>query len=92
MMNLGKNIQYFRQQAGMSREQLGEMNGIDEKKISDYEEGILRPDINTVKKICENFDMTLSAFMAYHEDLELLESHICLDSDISDCGGWDVEA
>ena len=92
MMNLGKNIQYFRQQAGMSREQLAVMNDMDEKTISNYEDGILRPDITTIKQICENFDMALSAFMAYHEDLELLESHICLDSDISDCGGWDVEA
>lgn len=92
MMNLGKNIQYFRQQAGMSREQLAVMNDMDEKTISDYEDGILRPDITTIKQICENFDVTLSAFMAYHEDLELIGSHICLDSDISDCGGWDVEA
>ena len=92
MMKLGKNIQYFRQQAGMSREQLAVVNGMDEKTISSYEEGILRPDINTVKQICKNFNMTLSAFMAYHEDLELIGSHICLDSDISDCGDWDAMA
>lgn len=90
-MNLGKNIQYFRQQAGMSREQLAVMNDMDEKTISNYEDGILRPDITTIKQICKNFDVTLSAFMAYYEDLEFIGSHICLDSDISDCGGGDTE-
>lgn len=91
-MNLGKNIKYFRQQAGMTREQLAVMNGMDEKTISNYEDGILRPDITTIKQICKNFDVTLSAFMAYHEDLKLIGSHICVHSDISDCGGWDAEA
>ena len=74
-MNIGRNILYFRQQQGLTQQQLADMLGINKMAISNYEKGKRQPNIETVKAICKALDISLMQFMAYSEGVELSAGH-----------------
>lgn len=74
-MNIGRNILYFRQQQGLTQQQLADVLGINKMAISNYEKGKRQPNIGTVKAICKALDISLMQFMAYSEDVELSAGH-----------------
>lgn len=74
-MNIGRNILYFRQQQGLTQQQLADALGINKMAISNYEKGKRQPNIGTVKAICKALDISLMQFMAYSEDVELSAGH-----------------
>lgn len=74
-MNIGRNILYFRQQQGLTQQQLADALGINKMAISNYEKGKRQPNIETVKAICKALDISLMQFMAYSEGLELSAGH-----------------
>lgn len=74
-MNIGRNILYFRQQQGLTQQQLADVLGINKMAISNYEKGKRQPNIETVKAICKALDISLTQFMAYSEGVELSAGH-----------------
>lgn len=74
-MNIGRNILYFRQQQGLTQQQLADALGINKMAISNYEKGKRQPNIETVKTICKALDISLMQFMAYSEGVELSAGH-----------------
>lgn len=74
-MNIGRNILYFRQQQGLTQQQLADVLGINKMAISNYEKGKRQPNIETVKAICKALDISLMQFMAYSEGIELSAGH-----------------
>lgn len=74
-MNIGRNILYFRQQQGLTQQQLADALGINKMAISNYEKGKRQPNIETVKVICKALDISLMQFMAYSEGVELSAGH-----------------
>ena len=74
-MNIGRNILYFRQQQGLTQQQLADALGIKKMAISNYEKGKRQPNIETVKAICKALDISLMQFMAYSEGVELSAGH-----------------
>ena len=50
-MDVAEKIRYFRQQKGLSQEQLGKRAGIHGQSIRKYERGIRKPKIDQLKKI-----------------------------------------
>lgn len=74
-MNIGRNILYFRQQQGLTQQQLADVLGINKMAISNYEKGKRQPNIETVKAICKALDISLMQFMAYSEGVELSAGH-----------------
>ena len=74
-MNIGRNILYFRQQQGLTQQQLADALGINKMAISNYEKGKRQPNIETVKAICKALDISLMQFMAYSEGVELSAGH-----------------
>ena len=74
-MNIGRNISYFRQQQGLTQQQLADALGINKMAISNYEKGKRQPNIETVKAICKALDISLMQFMAYSEGVELSAGH-----------------
>lgn len=48
-MNIGRNILYFRQQQGLTQQQLADALGINKMAISNYEKGKRQPNIEMVK-------------------------------------------
>ena len=74
-MNIGRNILYFRQQQGLTQQQLADALGINKMAISNYEKGKRQPNIETVKAICKALGISLMQFMAYSEGVELSAGH-----------------
>lgn len=74
-MNIGRNILYFRQQQGLTQQQLADVLGINKMAISNYEKGKRQPNIETVKAICKALGISLMQFMAYSEGVELSAGH-----------------
>lgn len=74
-MNIGRNTLYFRQQQGLTQQQLADALGINKMAISNYEKGKRQPSIETVKAICKALDIFLMQFMAYSEGVELSAGH-----------------
>ena len=74
-MNIGRNILYFRQQQGLTQQQLADVLGINKMAISNYEKGKRQPSIETVKAISKALVISLMQFMAYSEGVELSAGH-----------------
>ena len=74
-MNIGRNILYFRQQQGLTQQQLADVLGINKMAISNYEKGKRQPSIETVKAISKALGISLMQFMAYSEGVELSAGH-----------------
>lgn len=74
-MSIGRNISYFRQQQGLTQQQLADVLGINKMAISNYEKGKRQPSIETVKAICKALGISLMQFMAYSEGVELSAGH-----------------
>ena len=74
-MNIGRNILYFRQQQGLTQQQLADALGINKMAISNYEKGKRQPSIGTIKSICKALGISLIQFMAYSEGVELSAGH-----------------
>lgn len=74
-MNIGRNILYFRQQQGLTQQQLADVLSINKMAISNYEKGKRQPSIETVKAICKALDISLMQFMAYSDGVELSAGH-----------------
>ena len=52
-------IKQLRQEKGLKQEELAKEFGIAQQTISNYEKGIREPDITTLKKLADFFDVSL---------------------------------
>ena len=62
-MDVAEKIRYFRQQKGLSQEQLGKRAGIHEQSIRKYELGIRKPKIDQLKKIAGGLGVSVIEFI-----------------------------
>ena len=51
-------IKELREERGMSQAKLGEELGLNQRTVSEYERGNVEPSIQTIKKLCEIFDVS----------------------------------
>ncbi|MBA1336483.1 MAG: hypothetical protein HPY66_2918 [Firmicutes bacterium] len=58
-MNLGYRIRQLRKENNLTQEKFGKLFNIAKNTVSQYENGISTPDIQTQKKICEYFNISL---------------------------------
>lgn len=49
----GKNVAYYRKEAGLTQEQLGERTGLDRGYISGVERGVRNPAVLNIEKIAK---------------------------------------
>lgn len=49
----GKNVAYYRKEAGLTQEKLGELTGLDRGYISGVERGVRNPAIVNIEKIAK---------------------------------------
>lgn len=63
-MDVGKRIRQLRKEHNMTTNKLAELCNTSQPVISKLENGHRIPDVPTIQKICEVFDMTLSDFFA----------------------------
>ena len=62
-MNVAEKIRYFRQQKGLSQEQLGKRADIHENTIRKYELGIRKPKLDQLKKIVGGLGVSVIEFI-----------------------------
>ena len=58
-MKLKENLRYLRKRAGRTQEQLGKKRHVHQYNISDYEIGRIDPNIKTLRKYSEIFDVSI---------------------------------
>jgi hypothetical protein len=61
-LDLGKRIKTLRTSRGISARHLAQSSGIDPSLISKIENGISNPSIDTLQKICDTLDVSMSDF------------------------------
>lgn len=59
MLKVGDNITQLRKQRNMTQAELGRLLNISAQAVSKWENGLSEPDIETSKKLCEIFEITL---------------------------------
>ncbi|MBQ9728530.1 MAG: helix-turn-helix transcriptional regulator [Clostridia bacterium] len=63
-----ENIKFYRNQLGLTQEQLAAYLHGKKSLISNYENGYSTPDIYTLCKLAEIFDVTLDELVEYEKD------------------------
>lgn len=61
-MSLGNKINYYRQQSGMTQEQLAEKMNVTRQTVSNWERGINEPDFDGLCRLSQAFEITLNDF------------------------------
>ena len=61
-MDIAKRIKTLREEHGLTQDQLAKELNISRNAISNYENGVRRPDLDLVTKMCDIFNVTLDSF------------------------------
>lgn len=59
---VGKKIRYYRELKGLSRKRLGELTGLEEKGIYNYEYGKVDTNITTLLLLAEHLEVNAGKF------------------------------
>ena len=70
MSKLSENIVELRKQNGLTQEQLGKTFNISAQAVSKWENGISEPDIETLKKMCELFNVSFEKLIGSQLSIE----------------------
>ncbi len=62
-MTLGNKIQTMRKEKGLTQQELADMMGVTDKAVSKWERDISCPDINTMPKLAQVFDVTVDSLL-----------------------------
>jgi len=62
-----EKIKELREERGISQAQLAQAIGIRQQTISQYENGITQPDIQTIKKLRDFFGVTADYLLGFEE-------------------------
>ena len=65
---IAENIKFYRKQLGLTQEQLAEKLNGKKSLISNYENGYSIPDINTLCKLAQIFDVSLDDLVEQIDD------------------------
>lgn len=75
-MDVAERIKQLRKEHNMSSNELAERCNVSQPVISKLENGHRVPDVPTLKKICEVFNITLADFFAPESLLEPIDDHL----------------
>lgn len=59
-MTFGQKVKEIRKKKNLSQQQLGQIMGIKQQTVAQYEKAIDQPKLSTVRKIAEALDVTIS--------------------------------
>lgn len=55
---IGKRIRYYRELRGMSQKKLAALLGLSNSRVSNWEQGINRPDADTLVQLCKALEVS----------------------------------
>lgn len=67
-MNFGEDIKKCRKDAGYSQKELAKILGLNQSSISDWENDISRPDLETIFELCKLFNVTIYDLLGIEEN------------------------
>ena len=67
-VKIAENLKFYRKQAGLTQEALANMLSGKKSLISNYENGYSTPDIYTLCRLAEIFDVTLDELVEPYEE------------------------
>jgi len=62
-----ERLKELREEKGLSQTQIADAIGIRQQTISQYEKGITQPDIQTIKKLCDFFDVSADYLLGFKD-------------------------
>ncbi len=62
---IAENIKFYRKQLGLTQEQLARLLNGGKSLVSNYENGYSTPDIYTLCRLCEIFEITLDELVEW---------------------------
>lgn len=65
----------YREDRNLSQKDFAEKIGVSNSRVSNWEQGINRPDVDLLKKICETLNVSPSELLDVHLDTEELTEH-----------------
>lgn len=73
-MNLGNKIIELRKKNNLTQEDLASKLNVSRQAISKYENNLSEPDIQTIKKLCEIFNISYNELLGYEDNNDKKES------------------
>ena len=64
----GRNIKFYREKAGYSRERLAELAGVSPRFIADVESGAVGVSLTTLKNVCESLGISADRILWNNAD------------------------
>ena len=68
-MDIGNKLKEYRESKNMTQKEIADIIEVKPATISKYESGTLEPNIETLKKLCEVFDVTLDELVKDKKDI-----------------------
>ena len=62
-MSLGEKIKLLRKSKNLTQNELGKLLNVSFQAVSKWEKNVSQPDIETIKKICEIFEINVDNFL-----------------------------
>lgn len=77
MYTIGQRIKNFRESIGLSQKDLANMIGVRSSRLSNWEQGLNRPDVDTLILICKALHVSPSKILAMEtEEITCNERHL----------------
>ena len=75
-MNIGEKIKKYRELKKMTQKEIAEILGVEPATISKYESGTIEPNIESIKKISEIFEITIDELLKEKEEIDYSKINI----------------
>ena len=75
-MNIGEKIKKYRESKKMTQKEIAEILGVEPATISKYESGTIEPNIESIKKISEIFEITIDELLKEKEEIDYSKINI----------------
>lgn len=72
---IGGRIRFYRKQNGLTQEQLAQKIDVTKSRVSNWEQGINRPDADIIGKICRALNVSPSNLLDVHLSDDELTQH-----------------
>ena len=72
---IGNRIRKYRKESGLTQEQLAEKIGVTKSRVSNWEQGINRPDADIIGNICRALNVSPSDLLDVHLTDDELNAH-----------------
>src|SRR5574344_2737950 len=75
-MNIGSKIKRYRELQKMTQKDIAEILGVEPGTISKYESGIIEPNIDSIKKLAETFNITIDELLKDEEKIDISKINV----------------